>query len=62
MKNKSQKQRVKSSFSKLQVSRGASHRCCGNCVYYMPSENKCGRDGFKRISGASDSCGLFRIK
>lgn len=62
MAKKSQKTKAMASFSKAEHLRSASHRCCGNCVYYMPYENKCGRDRFKRISGAADGCGLFRIK
>lgn len=40
---------------------GGSSHCCGNCVYYMTGDNKCGRDTYKRIT-ASDSCGWFKWK
>ena len=41
---------------------GGDYHCCGNCVYYMTYNNSCGRDQYRTISGASDSCGFFKIK
>lgn len=40
---------------------GGDFHCCGNCVYYMTYNSSCGRDN-RHISGASDSCGFFKIK
>lgn len=60
MEKKSQKTQAKAAVSKVRLAMSASQRCCGNCVYYMPYENKCGYDRFKRLSGASDGCGMFK--
>lgn len=40
----------------------SSSSCCGNCIYFIPGDNKCLNNKFRYPSGASDYCGDFRRK
>lgn len=41
---------------------GSSSSCCGNCIYYMPHDNKCAYNEFRYPDGAGDYCNDHRSR
>lgn len=69
-KSEQSKREIQQTLANIEISRapkylaggGGDWHCCGNCRHYMAYNGSCGRDKYRNISGASDSCGFFSSK